>query len=294
MILTPISRAENMRGASLMMASMAAFTFNDACLKYAASELPLFQTVFLRGLLVTGLLLLLAWHQNALRPIPPGEWPKVALRALAELCAFLPFVIALTHMPLANLTAILQVLPLTLTLAGAVFLRESVGWRRWSAILVGFFGVLLIVQPGMAGFNGYALLGLLAVVAVTLRDIITRGLAPEVPSLLVSVVTAASICTLGAVGSLFETWSPVTPMQGSVIAWASIFILGGYLFSVMVMRVGEIGFVTPFRYTALIWGLLLGWLVFGEWPNTLALLGGGIVAATGIYTLWRERLQNES
>jgi len=268
---------------------MAAFTFNDACLKLAASALPLFQTVFLRGLGVVSLLLLLAWVRGALKPIPRGEWGKVALRALAELCAFLPFVYALTNIPLANITAILQALPLTVTLAGAVFLGERVGWRRWSAILVGFCGVLLIIQPGLEGFNAYALLGLLAVAAVTVRDLITRRLSPEVPSLLVSVITALAVCLLGLVGMAFETWEPVSVPQAGLIGLAAVFILGGDVFSVMTMRVGEIGFVTPFRYTALIWGVLLGYLVFGEWPNGLALVGGLIVVATGLYTLWRAR-----
>lgn len=292
--MSALLRAANLRGAGLMMASMAAFTFNDACLKFIAAELPLFQSVFLRGLGVTGLLLVFAWSQGALRRLPRGEARKVALRAGAELCAFLPFVYALTNMPLANLAAILQALPLTVTLAGTIFLGEAVGWRRWSAILVGFLGVILIIQPGMDAFNAYALLGLVAVLGVTVRDLITRRLAPEVPSLLVSVTTAGAVTMLGLVGTRFETWQPVDLGQLGIIGMASVFILGGYVFSVMTMRVGEIGFVTPFRYTALIWGLLLGWLVFGEWPNGLAMVGGAIVVATGIYTLWRERIQKEA
>ena len=271
-----------------MAVSMAAFTFNDACVKYVALSLPLFQTIFLRGCVVIILMMLLAWYiGNTFRPIPRREWGKVALRALAELAAFLPFIIALTLMPFANLVAILQALPLTLTFAGAVFLGERVGWRRWIAITVGFLGVLLIVKPGLAGFNSAALLGVLAVIAVTVRDVITRRLAAGVPSLLVSIITAVAVTLLGLIGSLFEPWQTVHLEQGVGIILAALFIALAYLSSVMVMRVGEIGFVTQFRYTAMIWGLLLGWFVFGEWPDMLTLLGAAIIVVTGLFTLWR-------
>ena len=173
---------DNLRGAALMAASMAAFTFNDALIKLVAETIPLFQMVFLRGVSATVLVALLAWRMGAFaRPIPRVDRGLVALRILAEVCIFIPFIIALTHMPLANVTAILQAVPLTITLAGALFLGEAVGWRRWVAILVGFAGVLLIVRPGGDGFNIYALLALAAVAGITLRDVVTRKLSADVP-----------------------------------------------------------------------------------------------------------------
>lgn len=279
-----------MRGAALMAASMAAFTFNDALIKLVAQSVPLFQMVFLRGVSATILVALLAWSMGAFaRPIPRADRGRVVLRVCAEVCAFLPFIIALTNMPLANVTAILQAAPLAITLAGALFLGEAVGWRRWVAILVGFGGVMLIVRPGSEGFNAYALLALATVVGITLRDIVTRRLSADVPSLQVAVWTALTICLVGLVCSLFTPWAPISVLEGVMIVGASVFILGGYLFSIMVMRVGEISFVAPFRYTALVWGLLLGWLVFGQWPDGITLLGSAIIMATGIYTLWREQ-----
>jgi len=283
---------DNLRGAALMAASMAAFTFNDALIKLVAETIPMFQMVFLRGVSATLLVALLAWRMGAFAmPIPRADRGLVALRITAEVCIFIPFIIALTHMPLANVTAILQAVPLTITLAGALFLGEAVGWRRWAAILVGFAGVLLIVRPGGEGFNIYALLALVAVAGITLRDVVTRKLSADVPSLQIAVWTALAICLLGFIGSLFCPWAPVSVFEGAQIIGASVFILGGYLFSIMVMRVGEIGFVAPFRYTSLIWSLVLGWVVFGDWPDGLTLLGSAIVVATGIYTLWRERRQ---
>lgn len=280
---------DNLRGAALMMGSMATFTLNDACIKLLAEGLPTFQAVFLRGIGVVLLLTILAHVTGALRqPIPRGDRPAVLGRAVAEVAAFLPFIIALTHMPLANITAILQALPLTITAAGALLLGERVGWRRWTAIGVGLLGVLLIVRPGPDGFDAWSLLAVLSVLIITARDLITRRLSPAVPSLKVALFTAAGVMVLGLVLSLREPWQPVSAGQGGLTALASLFILGGYLFSVMAMRVGEIAVVTPFRYTAMVWGLLLGWAVFGDWPDAVTLLGAALVVGTGLYTLWRE------
>ncbi|WP_179381575.1 DMT family transporter [Jannaschia marina] len=280
---------ENLRGSVLMMGSMATFTLNDAVIKYLAQGLPTFQVVLLRGLAATALITLLAWLTGALcRPIPRGDWPAVIGRSVVEVASFFPFVLALTHMPLANVTAILQALPLTITAASAVFLGERVGWRRWTAIALGFVGVLMIVRPGGADFDGWSLVACAAMLTITARDLITRRLSPEVPSLNVAIITAAGVTALGAALTVGQDWAPVDAGQGGLIFLASAFILGGYLFSIMAMRVGEVSAVTPFRYTALIWGLLLGWFVFGDWPKPMTLMGAALIAGTGLYTLFRE------
>ncbi|MGB3407477.1 MAG: DMT family transporter [Jannaschia sp.] len=280
---------ENLRGAVLMMASMATFTFNDACIKLLAEGMPTWQAVFLRGVGVSILIALLAHRTGALaRPIPRADRGRVFARATAEVFAIIPFILALTHMPLANVTAILQALPLTITAAGAILLRERVGWRRWTAIMVGFAGVLLIVRPGTEGFNGWSLLAVLAVIIITARDLITRRLSPEVPSLKVALFTAVGVTGLGFILSLRTPWEMPSAGQGGVVLLASVFILGGYLFSIMAMRVGEVAVVTPFRYTAMIWGLVLGFLVFGDWPTVPTFAGAALIAGTGLYTFWRE------
>jgi len=289
MILSP-----NVKGALLMMGSMAAFTFNDAFVKLVAGDLPLFQIVFLRGLLTTALIGGLAWAFG-LRSlaIPRGDIWKVAGRTVAEIASMCAFLYALIHMPLANVSAILAALPLTVTLAGALFLGEPVGWRRFAAIGVGFIGVLLIVKPGAEGFNVYSLVALLAVLMVTARDLFTRRFSTDVPSLAVAVITAASVGLFGALAMLWQGWEPVSTRSAGLVAGAAVFIVGGYLFSIMVMRVGEIGFVAPFRYTSLVWALLLGLFVFGDWPSWLTLTGAAIVVSTGIYTFYRERAVKE-
>mgnify|MGYP003664585757 CR=1 FL=1 len=280
----------NMVGASLMMASMAAFTINDALLKMTDGALPLFQLLFLRGAITSLLIIGFGRHMGRISfDISRRDWGVIAVRSFAEVAAAYFFLSALFHMPLANVTAILQVLPLALTLVSAVILREAVGWRRMSAIVVGFVGVMLIVKPGADGFNIWSVYALIAVACVTLRDLSTRFLSPAAPSMTVTLVTALSVMSAAGLASLSAPWAPVTPQLGVLIAGSGVFVLGGYFFSIQVMRTGDVSFVAPFRYTSLIWALLLGWFIFGDWPGVLTMIGAAIVVGTGIFTLYRER-----
>ncbi len=279
---------DNIRGAILMMATMAAYTLNDACMKAIGSRLPLFEAVFLRGVLTTAALAVMAWHMGAFRAvIPAGQWRLVGLRALAETAAALFYFKALFNMELANVIAILQALPLTVTLAAALFMREPIGWRRLLAIVIGFLGVLMIVRPGLEGFNAFSVYALISVLFVTLRDLTVRRMAPEVPSVLVAMVTTAAVGLAGLAGILFEDWRPLDHQTAGLLGLATVFIIAGSLLSVMMMRVGDIAFVTLFRYTSLIWALVIGWFFFAEWPDAMTLAGSAIVVATGIFTLWR-------
>ena len=282
-------RSDNLTGALLMMGSMAAFTFNDAMIKSLAGQVPLFQVLFLRGVLTTVLVAVIAWRTGALRQSLPraDRWP-VFWRMVGEVGSAFFFISALFNMPIANISAIMQALPLTITLAAALIFREPVGWRRMAAILAGFVGVMLIVRPGTEGFTIYSVYGLAAVAFVTLRDLATRRLSREVPSMLVTLITSACIMVFFGLASLAQGWAPVDGRAVMLIGGAAVMLIGGYLFSIMVMRVGEISFVAPFRYTSLLWALILGWVVFGDWPQKITLIGAVIVVASGIYTLYRE------
>lgn len=280
----------NLKGALLMMGSMAAFTLNDVVVKLLAQNMPLFQIVFLRGLLTTAMLatLVVAFGKLSFR-IPRGDRMKVMLRTVFEVLTVVTFLTALVNMAIANATAILAALPLAVTLGAAVLFGEDVGWRRWTAIGVGAFGVLLIVQPGTEGFNAYSLLALGAVALVAGRDLATRAFSDDVPLMSVAVLTAAAVCVFGGVMSLTIDWVPVTTRDAGYLVLCAIFIIGGYVLSIFVMRTGDVAVTSPFRYTALIFALILGVIVFDELPNVLALIGAGIVVATGVFTLIRER-----
>ena len=286
---------DNMKGAGLMMASMLAFTLNDTCVKLLSGVAPINQVLFLRGVLTTILIYIL------IRAMGPLHWRMsrrdawlVALRVLGEVASAYFFITALFHMPLPNVTAILQSLPLTVTLAAAVFLGEPVGWKRLSAILVGFVGVLLIVRPGADDFTIYSVYCLAAVAFVTLRDLATRRLSPATPSLTVTLISSAAVMLFFGVKSIAEDWAPLDGQSALYILGAGGMVIIGYVCSIMVMRVGEVGFTTPFRYTGLVWALLLGWFVFGDWPAWQTLLGAAIVVATGLFTLYRERVARKA
>jgi len=280
----------NQLGALLMMGSMAGFTFNDTLVKAVGGALPLSQILTLRGIVTSVLIYALARKMGALHwHLPRRDWGLIAARCGTEVAATYLFLTALMVTPIANLTAILQALPLTITLGAAVFFGEPVGWRRLTAILVGFCGILLIVRPDVDGFGEGTLYALGAVVAITGRDLLTRRMSPEVPSLVVTLLASLSVLVFAILMSIQVTWQPVSLPNLAALVGAALFIFVGYLCSVMTMRVGDVAFISPFRYTGLLWALLLGWLVFGDWPDALTLLGAMIVVATGLFTLYRER-----
>ncbi len=282
----------NQTGALLMTGSMAAFTFNDTLVKMVGVDLPLSQILVIRGVLATLLIFLLARYLGSLHlNLPRRDWMLVLGRCLSEAGATFLFLSALMRMPLANVTAVLQMLPLTVTLGAALFFRESIGWRRMAAILAGFVGMLLIVRPGPAGFDSASLYALGAVGCVTARDLFTRKMSAAVPSMTVTLMASLTVFVLGLAYSTQQHWQPIAAWHLGMLLGSACFIFGGYLFSVMTMRVGDVAVVSPFRYSGLLWALLLGWLVFGDWPDGLTMIGAAIVVAAGLFTLYRERRQ---
>lgn len=282
--------SDNTKGAALMSGSLAGYTLNDACMKALSGSMPLSQAVFLRGVVTCVLLFGLGLALRSLKfDLGRREWTLILLRSFAEVGATYCFLSALFHMPIANVTAVLQVLPLTVALAAWLFLSESLGWRRLVAILIGLGGVMLIVQPGGDGFNGWSIYALIAVAFITFRDIIVRKMSFTTPSMTVAFAAAVVITIAFGLTSITVDWAPVDAKGAGLLTLAAIFIFIGYLFAVMVMRVGNIGFVAPFRYTGLIWALILGLVFFGEWPDVLTLIGAGVVVAMGMFTLFRER-----
>ncbi|WP_412049251.1 DMT family transporter [Hoeflea sp. Naph1] len=285
----------NIRGAVLMTLSMAGFTCNDSIVKLLTSDLSVAQVMFLRGVVATLLIYLLARHKRALRPLRLLLNPWIALRVVGELGGTVTFLIGLANVPLANASAILQALPLAVTMGAAMFLSEPVGWRRWGAILVGFTGVLIIVRPGVEGFSPYSLMIIGTVIFASARDIATRKVDPAIPSLFLSTVTAGAVCLAGLVLIWpMGGWEPVDALQLGLISTAACLVLVGYQCIIMAMREGDISFIAPFRYTGLIWAVMLGYLVFGEVPDIYMAIGGIIVIGSGLYTLYREHVKKSS
>ncbi len=283
---------ENLRAALLIATSMSAFTINDAMMKLAAPDLPFFQQIFMRGFLISlGLYLLARLSGHMAYQISQRDRRLSLVRTAAESIGTFFFLTALFSLPFANLSAILQALPLTVTLAAVLFFGETVGWRRIAAIIVGFIGVAIIIRPGFDGFTLYSLFGVATVIAVTIRDMAARGLSSTVPSSRVALASSLGVTALAAIGSLVmgETWVLPNLNEAALLTGAALCLMIGYITAVAGMRSGEIGFVAPFRYTSLLVALIIGFVVFDEWPDPLTLLGAAIVVATGLFTIYRER-----
>lgn len=286
-----VALTPNLRGSLFMVIASAGFTANDALVKVLVGSINLGQVMLVRGLFATLLIAALAWSQGALRFPRQALHPMVAMRAMGELVGTIAFLAALAQIPLANVTAVMQALPLAVTMGAALFMGEMVGWRRWLAITVGFIGVMVIVRPGVEGFNAYSLLALVAVAACAVRDLATRRVPEEVPTLLISTVTAIIVTIVGALLIPFVgEWSPMDAVDIGLMAAAAILLLVGYQFIILSMRTGDISFAAPFRYTALLWAMLLGYLMFADVPDLLMIIGSAIVVASGLYTLYRERV----
>lgn len=274
-----------------MVLAMAGFTINDALVKSLGGELPTAQVMAVRGLSLSVLIAALIWQQGLLPRIKEAFIPLVGFRAAMELAATFLFLSALTSLPFANISAILQALPLAVTLGATLFFSEPVGWRRWLAISIGFMGVLIIIRPGTEGFQFTSILVIISVLFAAARDLSSRALPKALPSLLVSAATALLVTVFGFTLLLIDgNWVALEIQHMKVLVLASVFLFFGYQFIVLAMRTGEVSYVVPYRYTSLLWSIFLGYLFFAEVPDALTLFGSAVVVSMGLFTLYRELL----
>ena len=279
----------NIRASLYMMLSMLGFTINDMFIKSLDGSLPSGQIMAVRGIILAVMISLIAWQQGVIKRVGELLTPMVAVRSAGEVGATILFLTALAILPFSTISAILQSLPLAVALGGALILKEPIGWRRWIAIFIGLIGVLVIVRPGVEGFQPASLLVLASVICAAGRDLATRCLPKELPSLLVSLATSVSICVVGAVITTAQNnWQIMSYAQLGLLFCAACFLFFGYHFIVMAMRTGEIAYVVPYRYTSLIWALIGGYFIFAEVPDKYTLIGAAIVVSMGLFTLYRE------
>ena len=282
--------SDNLRGAVLMALAMAGFALEDMFIKLLADTLPVGQIlVFLGtgGALAFGVIA----HRKGQQLLSPALLtPALLMRNTAELIGTVGFVLGFVLASLATASAILQAAPLVVTLGAVVFLGEKVGWRRWTAIGIGFFGVMLIVRPGMAGFEPASLFAVIGVIGLAGRDLATRVIPRTVSSYQISSWAFAMIIPAGVFLMVTMDTPAILPSAlqlTGLVAALGVGVLAYYAL-VASMRVGELSFVTPFRYTRMLFALIVAVLVFGERPDMLTLLGAAIIVAAGLFTLWRE------
>lgn len=281
--------ASAVRGGLLMSLAMLSFVLNDTIAKAVGSTMNVGQFIAIRGVFASAILLILVIAMGKAPDLPKMLSRRVLVRTFFDVVSTFLFIISLFHMPLPNITAILQAVPLVVTLMAAAFLGEAVGWRRLSAILAGFCGVLLIVKPGGDGFNTFTLLAIACVFTVALRDLATRNLDGSTPSIIVAFTNALFVMLGGIVWLAFDGYEPVPMHNLAMVFLGSIFVVGGYLLTVMSLRDTEVAHTAPFRYTLIVYALILGYVVFGDVPDGWSLFGIVLIVGSGLFTLYREQ-----
>ncbi|MDQ7775008.1 MAG: DMT family transporter [Paracoccus aminovorans] len=281
---------ENFRGAVLMVLSMMLFAFEDVFVKLLTGELPYAQVLAVVGVLgwlVFALLLRVKGHRFWTRDLLQ---PLALCRSLGEAIGSLGFVVALALTDLSSTSAILQALPLAILLGAALFLGEPVGWRRWLTILAGFAGVMLVLRPGLSGFQPVSLMAVVSVLGLALRDLATRRVPARIPSdqLAASAFAAVALAALAMAAVTGQGFVLPSPRQGLLFLGCVAFGVGGYMLLVAATRLGEASALAPCRYARLVCALILAYLVFDEHPDALTLLGAAVIVASGCVMMWRE------
>jgi S-adenosylmethionine uptake transporter len=283
--------ASDRRGGMLMSLSMFCFILNDTVTKLLSTKVGIGEFVFLRGLFATAMILGLVALTGHFRRLHLALDRVVVVRALFDLLATGLFIAALFHMPLPNVTAVMQAVPITATLMTMIAFKERVEAWQLGAIVVGLIGVLLIIKPGTSGFNPAVVLAAAAMVAVAIRDLVTRRIGPQIPSAVVTLTTAFLVMLGGALWSAVEGLAPMAPQTAATLALAAAFLIAGQLLMVEAVRVAGIAATTPFRYTNVVWALVLGWAIFGFIPDSLAFIGIVLIAGSGLYTILEPTLK---
>ncbi len=287
----PMTKINNTRGAFLVVASMAGFTAEDIFIKLLSGQFPLGQLIFSLGVLsfvVFGAQIIYE-RQNLLQKV---YWqPKIIFRMFFEGLSCMSFSYALSQIDISTVAAVFQTTPLVTTLFAAVFLKEAVGWRRWSAISIGFIGVLLIVRPGFEGFEPITIFVIISVVSVAIRDLLTRSLPEGIPSSVISFQALSTFIPCGLILLYLqqETMSALNAFQISATILAGLCGILGYFALVLALRTAETGAIMPFRYMRLVFSMIGGMIVFSEQPDLPTLIGASLILLAGIYTFFRER-----
>jgi drug/metabolite transporter (DMT)-like permease len=280
----------------MMVVAMAGFSLEDVLFKQLVTQLPIGQVLMLVGTGGGVIFTLLTWWGGRSVLTRDLLSPPILVRNVTEAVGSVVFVTALALSTLSGVSAILQATPLVVTLGAALFLGEKVGWRRWTAIGIGFAGVLLIVRPGTAQFDPASLFAVATVILLGVRDLSSRRVPSGIGSTQITAWGFFSVVPAGLFMLLVTGTQPLMLDMTQYVRVAAMLVVGGvgYYALVVAMRLGDVSAVVPFRYTRLVFAMLLGHFVFGERPDTLMLAGALLIVGTGLYTIWRTAIRRTS
>lgn len=273
----------NLRGIGCMIISAGAFVATDCCMKTVMDAAPPLQVLFMRGVAGTlwSALAVFALGYAAETHWLVNRW--VIARALCEVVAVGSFVLALAHMPLGDLTAIYQIAPLIVLVGAAWLFGDRIGPLRYGLIALGFLGAMLVAQPGSSAASPYALLGFLTAAGTATRDLVAKRISPDAPAFITGFSTIIVVMlAAGLGGALTETWKPPGGLHIGLMTLAGFLLIFGHFFVVTAYRIASIRAVAPFYYAFMVWAVIAGLFVFGDWPNRLALAGMALIVASGL------------
>ena len=280
---------ENRRGAAAMAAAMVLIVINDTMIKLVSETLPAAQTIGLRGIFATAMILVVVLARGHRNSLPHLLDRRTITRAVLDVLSTFTYLVSLFHMPIAAATAINMAAPLMMVGAAALMLREAVPFRRWAAVLAGFAGMLLIIRPGGDSFNAWAALALFGTAVNAMRDLYTRRIGPHVPSLIITLATSIAVTVMGVGVTGLQGWQPVSPFHVALLAAAAVFLSVAYYLMIIAMRLGDASVIGGFRYSALPAAAATGWLVWGQLPDGLAFAGMAVLVAAGMWLMRVER-----
>ena len=288
------SPEQNRRGILAMLAAMALFIGNDTLMKLAREAYPVGQAITLRTIfaLLASLGLVLAFRHGA--GLRLAARPIVLLRGLIDAGVTLTFIWALAKLPLADVTAILLASPIIIVVLAVVLGIERVGWRRTIAVVVGFCGVLVVLRPAADSFDFAAFVALGSASLAACRDLLTRRIGNEIPSTVVALMTTAVVGLVACGYGLFEVWAPIWRRETLYVAAAAALMTAGSICIISAYRNTDVGVVSGYRYSVVILAVLMGYFVWGEIPDAVALLGIALIVASGLYTMHRQRVVPDS
>jgi drug/metabolite transporter (DMT)-like permease len=281
----------NTRGVLAMIGACACFSANDAATKVAVAWLPATEIVAIRAVFTLLFALAIITVRRELAFLPRIWDVKIVVRAFSEAFVGILLITALGYMALANATAIMMIQPFLMAVAAVLFFKESVGWRRWLSIAVGFAGMLLVVKPATEAFNAVSLLVVAATFFVLVRDMLTRRIAADVPTTVISFASATVAVGVGALGAAAEPWMMPSTQALIWVIVSAAFLMGAFVFLVIAFRIADISYVAPFRYALVVFAVILGIVLFGEIPDRWSLIGIALIVGSGIYMVHREAVR---
>jgi drug/metabolite transporter (DMT)-like permease len=284
----------NTRGIFAMIGAMIGFTATDALMKVATATLPPSEIIVFRSLLGAIFLAAIMRTQGPLPEIAKMFHPRVFQRTLFEAVFIVTYVIALSLAPFALVFSVLQSAPIMITAFAALIWRDAVGWRRWSAVFLGFAGVALVIKPSLQGLPPAMALALVAALMVAGRDLTSRVIPASVPGLAVTFASLGGMAAGGLMLAPFETWVMPSPWVWLVLSLAGLSVAIGCYLVIFAYRTAETSAISPFRYASVAFAILIGWIVWGQVPDTLAMTGIALIVACGLYMMHRERVARRS